>query len=50
MVLKETESCVYVDGKNALGSIVGNFCIQTAIKKAEKCGVSLVVAKSKVKI
>lgn len=44
-VLKETAATAYVDGKNTLGPVVGNLCMQLAIKKAKEAGVGWVVAK-----
>ncbi|PNF39234.1 malate dehydrogenase [Cryptotermes secundus] len=44
-VLKESPATAWVDGNNALGPVVGNFCMQLAIQKAEAVGVGWVVAK-----
>lgn len=44
-ILKETSASAWVDGNNALGPIVGNFCMDLAIRKAKECGVGWVVAK-----
>ncbi|CAD5120442.1 DgyrCDS9012 [Dimorphilus gyrociliatus] len=45
IIIKETTSSASVDGNNLLGPVVGNFCMQLAIKKARESGISLVVAK-----
>ena len=34
-----------VDGKNLLGPVVGNFCMDIAIKKAKEFGIGMVVAR-----
>lgn len=47
-ILKETSASAWVDGNNALGPVVGNFCMDIAIKKAKECGVGWVVAKGRV--
>ena len=44
-ILKETPASAWVDGKNGLGAVVGNFCMDLAIKKAKEVGVGFVVAK-----
>ncbi|KAF9424968.1 hypothetical protein HW555_000269 [Spodoptera exigua] len=44
-VLKESGATAWVDGHNALGATVGNFCMDLAIKKAKECGVGWVSAK-----
>ncbi|XP_047031076.1 (2R)-3-sulfolactate dehydrogenase (NADP(+)) [Helicoverpa zea] len=44
-VLKESGATAWVDGHNALGATVGNFCMDVAIKKAKECGVGWVSAK-----
>lgn len=44
-ILKETPATAWVDGNNGLGPVVGNFCMDIAIKKAKNCGVGWVVAK-----
>lgn len=46
-ILKETPSTAWVDGKNGLGAIVGEFCMDLAIQKAKNVGVGWVVAKRK---
>jgi LDH2 family malate/lactate/ureidoglycolate dehydrogenase len=43
--LKETAATAYVDGQNGLGPVVGNYCMDLAIKKAKGSGVGWVVAK-----
>lgn len=45
VILKETAATAYVDGKNCLGPVVGNFCMDLAIRKARSAGVGWVVAK-----
>uniref|UniRef100_A0A3Q1G7L5 Uncharacterized oxidoreductase YjmC-like n=1 Tax=Acanthochromis polyacanthus TaxID=80966 RepID=A0A3Q1G7L5_9TELE len=44
VVKKETAATALVDGKNLLGPVVGNFCMNLAIKKAEDVGIGWVVA------
>lgn len=44
-VLNETAASAWVDGKNGLGAVVGNFCMDLAIKKAKETGIGFVVAK-----
>ena len=44
-ILKETPATAWVDGENGLGAVVGNFCMDLAMKKAKECGVGWVVAK-----
>ncbi|KAL3995584.1 Malate/L-lactate dehydrogenase family protein [Acanthocheilonema viteae] len=44
-ILKEHAATAWVDGNNLLGPVVGNFCMDIAIKKAKQAGVGWVVAK-----
>lgn len=44
VVEKESAATALVDGKNLLGPVVGNFCMNLAIKKAKEVGVGWVVA------
>ncbi|XP_069681972.1 uncharacterized oxidoreductase YjmC-like [Periplaneta americana] len=44
-LLKESPATAWVDGNNGLGPVVGNFCMDLAIKKAKNVGVGWVVAK-----
>ncbi|KAK6735675.1 hypothetical protein RB195_018725 [Necator americanus] len=44
-ILKERAGSAWVDGKNLLGPVVGNFCMDLAVKKAKDAGVGWVVAK-----
>nr|XP_004563910.1 uncharacterized protein LOC101476659 [Maylandia zebra] len=44
VVEKESEATALVDGKNLLGPVVGNFCMNLAIKKANDVGIGWVVA------
>ncbi|EDV98661.1 GH12133 [Drosophila grimshawi] len=44
-VLKETPATAWVDGCNGLGAVVGNYCMDLAIKKAKTVGVGWVCAK-----
>ncbi|XP_067643078.1 uncharacterized oxidoreductase YjmC isoform X2 [Eurosta solidaginis] len=44
-ILKETLATAWVDGRNGLGVVVGNFCMDLAIKKAKTVGVGWVCAK-----
>ncbi|ETN74044.1 malate/L-lactate dehydrogenase [Necator americanus] len=41
----ERAGSAWVDGKNLLGPVVGNFCMDLAVKKAKDAGVGWVVAK-----
>uniref|UniRef100_A0A914C9V9 Malate dehydrogenase n=1 Tax=Acrobeloides nanus TaxID=290746 RepID=A0A914C9V9_9BILA len=45
-VLKQKGSTAWVDGQNLLGAVVGNFCVDLAIKLAKEHGVGWVVAKN----
>ncbi|CAN9499081.1 unnamed protein product [Ophioblennius macclurei] len=45
-VKKETAATALVDGKNLLGPVVGNFCMNLAIKKAKDAGIGWVVARN----
>jgi LDH2 family malate/lactate/ureidoglycolate dehydrogenase len=49
-ILKETPVTAWVDGNNGLGVVVGNFCMNLAIKKAKASGIGWVVAKGEDKI
>lgn len=44
VVEKESAATALVDGKNLLGPVVGNFCMDLAIKKAKEVGIGWVVA------
>jgi LDH2 family malate/lactate/ureidoglycolate dehydrogenase len=44
-ILKETVSTACVDGRNAIGMVVGQFCMKLAIQKAKQAGIGWVVAK-----
>lgn len=44
-ILKESPATAWVDGNNGLGAVVGNFCMELAVKKAKDVGVGWVVAK-----
>ncbi|KAL5274718.1 hypothetical protein ACFFRR_001038 [Megaselia abdita] len=44
-ILKETPATAWVDGQNGLGAVVGNYCMELAIKKAKNVGVGWVCAK-----
>lgn len=44
-ILKESPATAWVDGKNGLGAVVGNFCMDLAIKKAKTVGVGVVTAR-----
>ncbi|XP_076315044.1 uncharacterized protein LOC143227487 [Tachypleus tridentatus] len=44
-IINETAATAYVDGKNLLGPVVGNFSMKLAIKKAKESGIGWVVAK-----
>lgn len=45
VILSETVSVAHVDGNNLLGTVVGEFCMNLAIGKAKKTGISFVSAK-----
>ncbi|ALC44997.1 CG10512 [Drosophila busckii] len=45
-VLKETPATAWVDGANGLGAVVGNYCMDLAIKKAKTVGVGWVCARN----
>uniref|UniRef100_A0A8C4Q6Z6 Malate dehydrogenase n=1 Tax=Eptatretus burgeri TaxID=7764 RepID=A0A8C4Q6Z6_EPTBU len=45
LVEKETAATALVDGRNLLGPVVGNFCMDLAIQKAREAGIGWVVAK-----
>lgn len=44
-ILKEGPATAWVDGRNGLGAVVGNFCMDLAIQKAKLVGVGWVCAK-----
>ncbi|KAH8415467.1 hypothetical protein KR222_000308, partial [Zaprionus bogoriensis] len=44
-IIKETPATAWVDGRNGLGAVVGNYCMDLAIKKAKTVGVGWVCAK-----
>ncbi|XP_055532126.1 uncharacterized oxidoreductase YjmC isoform X2 [Wyeomyia smithii] len=44
-VLNDMPAAAWVDGNNGLGAVVGNFCMDLAVKKAKEVGVGWVVAK-----
>lgn len=46
-LLKESPATAWVDGNNAFGAVVGNFCMRLAIEKAKAVGVGWVVAKGR---
>lgn len=48
-IIKETGACAWVDGKNGLGAVVGNFCMDLAINKAKTMGIGFVTAKGIIK-
>ena len=45
MILQEKGATGHVDGCNLLGPVVGNFCMELAIRKAWNVGVGFVTAK-----
>ncbi|KAF2357372.1 Malate/L-lactate dehydrogenase-like [Trinorchestia longiramus] len=45
VIEKETVSTALVDGKNGLGTVVGNFCMDLAISKAKQTGIGWVCAR-----
>ncbi|CAI4225342.1 unnamed protein product [Auanema sp. JU1783] len=46
VVIKEKASTAWVDGKNLLGPVVGNYCIRLAVQKAREHGIGFVVARN----
>ncbi|KAL7643190.1 UNVERIFIED_CONTAM: hypothetical protein RMT77_006480 [Armadillidium vulgare] len=44
-IVKESVSVALVEGNNALGPVVGNFCMNLAIKKAKETGIGWISAK-----
>ncbi|KAL3266107.1 hypothetical protein HHI36_010293 [Cryptolaemus montrouzieri] len=42
---KESSAAAWVDGRNALGPVVAEFCMKLAIQKAKNVGAAIVVAK-----
>ncbi|KAH8270044.1 hypothetical protein KR018_003159 [Drosophila ironensis] len=44
-IISETVATAHVDGNSALGVLVGDFCIDLAVQKAQKAGIGFVVAK-----
>uniref|UniRef100_A0A182KC31 Malate dehydrogenase n=1 Tax=Anopheles christyi TaxID=43041 RepID=A0A182KC31_9DIPT len=44
-VLNETPATAWIDGNNGLGAVVGNYCMDLAIRKAKEVGVGWVCAK-----
>lgn len=46
-ILNETAATAYVDGKNVLGPVVGNFCMDVALSKSKSAGIGFVVARGK---
>ncbi|KAK8725253.1 hypothetical protein OTU49_010778 [Cherax quadricarinatus] len=44
-IIKESVSTALVNGNNGLGPVVGNFCINLAIKKAKETGIGWVCAR-----
>lgn len=45
VLIKETVSTAWVDGRNGLGAVVGNWCMDLAIEKAKTTGIGIVSAK-----
>lgn len=48
VVVNELAATALVDGKNVLGPVVGKFCMELAIQKAQQAGIGWVVAKGHV--
>ncbi|XP_016980481.1 uncharacterized oxidoreductase YjmC isoform X2 [Drosophila rhopaloa] len=44
-VISETVATAHVNGNSALGVLVGNFCMDLAVKKAQSAGIGFVVAR-----
>ncbi|KAG8233871.1 hypothetical protein J437_LFUL006894 [Ladona fulva] len=47
-ILKEKAAVALVNGNNALGPVVGNFCMDLAMKKAKETGVGWVSARGEI--
>lgn len=47
LVEKESAATALVNGKNVLGPVVGNYCMNLALKKAQDVGIGWVVAHGK---
>lgn len=47
VVEKESPATALIDGRNLLGPVVGNFCMNLAIQKARDVGIGWVVARGK---
>ncbi|KAL3832239.1 hypothetical protein ACJMK2_023899 [Sinanodonta woodiana] len=45
IILKETPAIALVDGNNLLGPVVGRFCMDVAIRKAQETGIGFVTAR-----
>lgn len=45
-IINETPATAWVDGRNGLGAVVGNYCMDLAIKKAKEVGVGWVCARN----
>lgn len=43
--MQERAGTAWVDGHSLLGPVVGNFCMDLAVKKAKEAGVGWVVAR-----
>lgn len=44
-ILNETIATAWVDGRNGLGMVVGNWCMDLAVEKAKQVGIGLVCCK-----
>lgn len=45
LIVQQTPATALVDGRNGLGPVVGNFCMELALKKAKETGVGWVAAR-----
>eukprot|EP00301_Raphidiophrys_heterophryoidea_P004351 c11899_g1_i1.p1 GENE.c11899_g1_i1~~c11899_g1_i1.p1 ORF type:complete len:249 (-),score=53.33 c11899_g1_i1:26-772(-) len=45
-VIHDSEAVALVDGNNLQGAVVGNFCMQLAMSKAQKYGIALITARN----
>lgn len=45
LLIKETVSTAWVDGRNGLGAVVGNWCMDLAMEKAKQTGIGIVSVK-----
>ncbi|PSN55570.1 hypothetical protein C0J52_12120 [Blattella germanica] len=44
MTMKESDTCIWVNGRNSIGHVVGKYCMKKAIDKATRYGLCIVSA------